>query len=108
MQGQRAEKGAIPSPCSFFSSFQWALSTFQVSSPSRDVCAGSARQSEGEKANSGESKGIWVFVVLFSVGLDIFKMKCWTINKNKFWAPYIASGRVELRQGSSSQQLRVQ
>lgn len=74
MQGQRTEKGAIPSPRSFFVSFQWALSHFQVSSPSRDVCAGSARQKEGEKANGGEQvKGTWVFVVLFSVGSDILK-----------------------------------
>lgn len=37
-------------------------------------------------------KGVWALVVLFSAGLDIFKIKWWGINKNKFWASCEASG----------------
>lgn len=42
-------------------------------------------------------------VVLFSVGLDIFKINCWgrgKINKNKFWASYEASDEGGDKTGS--------
>lgn len=44
-------------------------------------------------------KGIWVFVVLFSEGLDIFKIKCWRKNKNKFWAPVYSIGEGGAKAG---------
>lgn len=43
------ERGAIPCPYSFFSSFQRARSTFQVPSPEDLVSTWSARQSKRER-----------------------------------------------------------
>lgn len=80
MRGQRTEKGAIPRPCPL-SLFFVPVGTQHLPSlqpQPRCLCwVSKTAQGRESKQWSIQVKGIWVFVVLFSVRLDIFKLKCW-------------------------------